>query len=215
MKLLLSLLIMSSTVYGNLFWSKKSEVEPQALPEITTVTVDGEGVLHLLWRDIKHQNSKGLKVVNGVLEAHLKNNEELYIHLKSFQSISVRGNATVRSEEQFHIPDFSVSASGNGKLFLAIKGKFVNVLVQDQAEVLLSGITDEQHAIVQNHGQYEAGSLFTKIATVTVNGNGKAMVNVSRELTANITGDGLLQYGGDPGIVNKNIQEAGKLKPFY
>lgn len=215
MRLILFLLTVLGSLPGNLFRSEKSTVEPSVMPEYSLVSVSGNGRLHFIPIDIETLTSKDIKVENGILKVNLKDNEDLYLHLPKLPSLVVQGNVTVRSDYQFTINDLTVTASGHSKLFLPIKGKFVNVLVQDYAEVLLSGVVEEQHAIIQNNGLYEGASLFTQIATVTVNGHAHGMVNVMKELTANVAGEGYLQYGGDPGIVHKNVQEAGRLKPFH
>ncbi len=208
------LLAMSGMLHANLFRSEKSQVEPSPLPEYSSISVSGTGTLYFILTDLAPV-SKDIKVENGVLTVNLKEHEILYLHIQKLPAIIVQGDAIVKSDHQFNIEDLTVNASGNGKLFIPIKGKFVNVLVQDGAEVLLSGVVDEQHAIIQNKGLYEAASLFSQIATVTVNGQAHAMVNVMKELTANVSGDGYLQYGGDPGTVNKNVREAGRLKPLF
>lgn len=212
-KIILVLMVLSSSLQGNSFWNKKSDVQPVP-PEYVSISVSGNGTLHLVHSSEK-PILKNMRVENGALIVELKNGEQAYLHLKSLSPISVRGDATVKSDDQFDIQDFTVIASENGKLFLALKGKFVNVLLQDSAEVLLSGVVGEQNAVVQGNSQYEAASLFTQTATVNVSGHGKAMVNVVKELTADVSDDGLLMYGGDPESVKKSVQGKGIFKPLY
>ena len=202
-----------SSLYGNSFWNKKSEVQP-APPEYVSISVSGDGTLHLV-HSSEEPVLKNMRVDNGALIVELKNGEQAYLHLKSLSPIKVQGNATVKSEDQFDIQDFSVNAGGNGKVFLAVKGKFVNVLLQDSAEVLLSGVVEGEHAIVQGNARYEAASLITQTATVSVSGRGKAMVNVVKSLTADVSDNGLLMYGGEPESVKKSVQGKGVLKPLY
>lgn len=208
----LVLLSINSVTYGNLFWNKKSAAEPAAETEILSVAVEGDGMLYLTHIASQETLSSDMKVENGVMKVHLKGGEKSSLYLKNLNSIQVNGNAVVKSDRQFNSQDFTINAGDDAKLFLPIEGKFVNVLVQDRAQVLLSGVVDEQHVIVQNKGIYEAVSLFTNIATVTVNGHGQAMVNVGTKLIADVSDDGLLRYGGDPSILKKNIQGAGKVE---
>lgn len=208
-------MILNSVSYGNIFWNSESVVEPNALPTFTTIALDGKGTLHLVKSDTAQTASKEMKVENGTLTLHLENGEELYLHLKTLESINVKGDAFIRSNEEFDINEFTLNAGGNANVFLAIKGKFANVLVQGKASVLLSGVVDEQHAIVQNEGNYQGASLFTKVATVTVNGNATALVNVGDELTANASGNGVLRYGGDPETLKKNAEDSAKIERIY
>ncbi len=74
----------------------------------------------------------------------------------------------------------------------------------------MDGKADEQEINILGSGTYQAQNLRSKESTIDVAGAGSAVVNVSEELDAEISGVGSVEYIGDP-TVKQDVNGAGQV----
>ena len=82
----------------------------------------------------------------------------------------------------------------------SIKTDSLAVTISGAGNVRMDGKSDEQEINISGSGIYQAKDLQSKEVKIDVAGAGSAIVNVSEELDAEISGVGSVEYIGDPTI---------------
>ncbi len=67
---------------------------------------------------------------------------------------------------------------------------------------------------ISGAGNYEAEDLESKEVKIDVGGAGSAIVNVSDELDAKVSGSGSVKYMGDPTTVKQDVSGAGRVSKY-
>ena len=86
----------------------------------------------------------------------------------------------------------------------------LNATASGTGDIRVAGKVDSQDVTVLGAGSYKAGDLQSKQAKINISGAGNAIVNVSDELDAAISGAGSVEYIGNP-TVNRNITGFGSV----
>lgn len=76
----------------------------------------------------------------------------------------------------------------------------LRVTISGAGKVTAAGTATTQDIILDGAGEYRAGDLASQHATVAVRGVGKTTVRVSDDLTARVSGAGIVQYIGVPSV---------------
>jgi len=87
------------------------------------------------------------------------------------------------------------------------------VTITGAGAVKAAGETESQDVRISGVGSYQAGDLESKVAKINITGAGSAIVNVSEELDATVSGTGSVQYIGDP-TVNQNVSGLGRVSKY-
>ena len=85
------------------------------------------------------------------------------------------------------------------------------VILSGAGNVKISGEADSQEINIAGSGSYQAEDLESKEVNVDVGGSGSAIVNVSDELDAKVSGIGSVEYIGDP-TVNQDVSGIGAVR---
>ncbi|KAM3093844.1 GIN domain-containing protein [Phormidesmis sp. 146-12] len=81
-----------------------------------------------------------------------------------------------------------------------IQGKRLTVVMDGVGEVTISGSADTLDLSLSGVGSYQGEAFQTKQATVRNSGVGSAVVNVSEQLNADLSGVGSIEYVGSPQV---------------
>ena len=92
----------------------------------------------------------------------------------------------------------------------SIKTDSLEVTISGAGNVRMDGKSDEQEINISGSGIYQAKDLQSKEVKINVAGAGSAIVNVSEELDAEISGVGSVEYIGDP-TVKQDVNGAGQV----
>jgi hypothetical protein len=87
------------------------------------------------------------------------------------------------------------------------------VTISGAGAVNAAGEAESQDVNILGVGSYQAGDLESKVAKVNITGAGSAVVNVSDELYATVSGTGSVQYKGDP-TVHQNVSGIGRVSKY-
>jgi hypothetical protein len=87
----------------------------------------------------------------------------------------------------------------------------LDVTLAGVGDVTIAGQVDEQTIMIAGVGDYEAGDLASREATVTISSSSSATVRVSDRLVVTITGNGSVYYIGDP-VVESTITGTGRVE---
>ena len=102
-----------------------------------------------------------------------------------------------------------VSGSGNVEAE-GIDTDRLAVTISGAGDVKISGKADKQEINISGFGNYQAKDLESKEVKVNILGSGSAIVNVSEQLDAKISGSGSVEYIGNP-TVKQDVSGAGRV----
>nr|WP_255603385.1 DUF2807 domain-containing protein [Oscillochloris sp. ZM17-4] len=96
----------------------------------------------------------------------------------------------------------SIVAGGAGGISASgISGDSLSVSVLGANTVTVAGTVREQTVTLSGAGSYDGSSLESQRATVTIDGFADAVVRVEEQLRATISGNGSVEYFGDPRVI--------------
>ncbi|NTW97220.1 MAG: DUF2807 domain-containing protein [Oscillochloris sp.] len=121
-------------------------------------------------------------------------------------------NPTYGIQMQLRVRELrSVVAGGAGNISVSgLSGDTVSVSVSGANSVTVAGSVREQTVTLSASGAYDASALESQLATVTIDGFASAVVRVEEELKANISGNGSVEYFGNPRVID-NITGLGQV----
>ncbi len=88
----------------------------------------------------------------------------------------------------------------------------LTVTISGAGAVNAAGEAESQDVYISGVGSYQAGELESRVAKVNIVGAGSAIVNVSDEFDATVSGTGSVQYTGD--TVNQNVSGDGRVSKY-
>ena len=135
----------------------------------------------------------------------------IIVHVKTLDKLALTGNV------QVSLPKLSTSAlriGASGGATLVVDDLQASTLRVDGSGALkadIAGRVDDQQVFISGAGTYRAERLRATNAAVTVSGVGNVVVNVERKLRATISGAGLIEYVGDPEVI-ENVNGIGRVR---
>ncbi|NTV63850.1 MAG: DUF2807 domain-containing protein [Oscillochloris sp.] len=97
----------------------------------------------------------------------------------------------------------SIVAGGAGDIHVSgLNGDTISISVIGANSVVLEGRVREQTVTLSGAGNYDAHDLASQWATITIDGFANAVVRVEEQLRANISGNGTVEYFGNPRVID-------------
>jgi len=142
---------------------------------------------------------------------HLKAKINYYLNIKTLNSITANGLTNVFIPSGIQTNTLKLSINGLGaEADININVKQLILKVESGAKVLASGIANTQIININGAGEFDGTKLVGDTGTIEINGSSVAKTNIAGNLTANVSGDGVVQYCGKPNIT-QNIDDNGKV----
>ncbi len=157
-------------------------------------------------------------VQNGTLiirpDQSFRTREEIVYSLtvEDLTGIELSGAGQVQMR-QLETSDFTLSISGSGSVVIEdLTAETLDVEATGNASITLGGTVDSQKVSFGQAGTYDAANLESRVATVSVDGAAKAIVNVSEKLDASASGASSIAYYGDPAL-SESTSGVGSVAP--
>jgi hypothetical protein len=133
------------------------------------------------------------------------------LHLRTLDTLALGGNVKI-SIPKLATQTLRIGASGGASLTIDdLQATTLRVEGSGALKAELGGRVDEQLVSISGAGSYRAERLRATNATVAVSGVGNVVVNVERRLRASISGAGLIEYLGDPQVV-EHVSGIGRVR---
>lgn len=137
------------------------------------------------------------------------------IYSSSLSRVENDGGGVFESHESVKAPELYLGISGSGQIKMDLID--CNILKAKVAagdgDMLLKGVADHADYSILGGGEIRAHGVKSDDANCVITGNGNIGCNVSKKLTATITGAGNVYYEGNPEISKKGIGK-GKVLPI-
>ena len=152
-----------------------------------SLTVEAEdNILSLLTTEVKDG-----RLILGANQSILPTRDIVYtVTVINLEAVTVSGSGSVAAVD-VAANGFEVDISGSGT-------------------VTPEGVSERLDVSISGSGAFEGGALVAATGTVSVSGSGEALVNVTDDLDADVSGSGTVGYIGDP-TVSTSISGSGEV----
>ena len=147
-------------------------------------------------------------------EYNLKPTESVIIEIyyEDLEKIVSTGASSIEHKAELKSDDLDISMSGAGSIKLNLDVDELDINISGAGLIELKGNVYSQVIHMSGAGALEAEDLESRYTEVSISGVGNAKVNAKKELVANISGMGNIEYFGEPDEIVQNISGLGKVK---
>jgi len=137
---------------------------------------------------------------------------KIHLTVTELKKIDVSGAVDIRTENKLTVPDLSIDASGaaDAKMDLAVQK--LKIDCSGGSKLKFSGTAGEVRLDASGAVDLFAYDLVAESVYLEISGAGKAEINVTKILDAEISGAGSVRYKGSPEKVMENVSGAGSIK---
>jgi hypothetical protein len=160
-----------------------------------------------------------IKTRNNVLSIGTKNGHSysftqwiVDVYAPTLTGIALSGSGSFESADTITVSTFASTVSGSGKINGIIECEAFSADISGSGKITVSGNSKDSDITISGSGDINADTFSVKNAHVRVTGSGKANINVTDYLKANITGSGAINYRGNPQKIESNITGSGKIR---
>jgi hypothetical protein len=179
--------------------SVKIEADDNLIPQIRTEVRSGTLVIEnreTNW-DVRVDPSSPVKIT---------------ITVKDLQAIDFPSAGSLKVNN-LQVDKLRLVLSGAGDVdLIGLKAGSIDSTLSGAGDIKAAGTVSEMRVEISGFGSFKAADLQAATATVKISGAGDAVVRVSKELHAIITGAGSIDYYGSPSV-DQEISGAGSVKP--
>jgi hypothetical protein len=136
----------------------------------------------------------------------------VYITFKDLKKAELSGAVDIFTESKVNLDEFSLHTSGASDTKMDLTARKLVLDCSGASKLKLSGSATDVSADVSGACDIFAFDLLAENFTLDLSGAGKAQINVSKKISAEISGAGNVRYKGSPSIVNQSVSGAGSIK---
>ncbi len=161
---------------------------------------------------IKSEVESGKLVIHS--EGNLHPTKDIILHLSSpaYRSIEIAGSSQVHATTPISSNDLSLAIHGSGVYDMEVHVGKLHSDIAGSGKFLLHGSASSHIIDVAGSGDIHADSLQTESTKVDISGSGKAVLQVSRELDATVSGSGHVRYKGSVSQLHTSIAGSGSVE---
>jgi hypothetical protein len=172
--------------------SLQVESDRQMLPNISTV-MNGDTL------ELGMSRSWSERIANSFTLRHVT----YHLMVKNLESIDLKG---ISNLEVSGLQSKSLEVSTRGHISVKMEDLKVRKLVCKlhwATNALVSGEVVQQEVVLTGSSKYRAANLISQQGSFNLSDTAKAEVNVEKKVVVETSGEGFLQYKGDPKVINK------------
>ncbi|QCW99700.1 DUF2807 domain-containing protein [Aggregatimonas sangjinii] len=125
--------------------------------------------------------------------------------------VDANEGAKITSEDDLESKYLTVRSQEGGKIIIGVNARNLDSKAVTGGEITISGSAENQDVNIRSGGQYNAEKLSSNQTDVTILAGGKAMVNVSDFVDANVTAGGTIEIYGNPETVKEDKTLGGSI----
>ncbi len=182
--------------------------EERSVAPFTAIDISGLGKVEVKQGDVERLLVETDDNLQAIIRSEVRG-DTLYLGFKPNVSAHTATRLvytiTVRDLEQITLSgDATINAHD-------LRGDELAVVNSGLGSITVDGAVEEQRVTLSGTGTYDASSLASERADITITGQGEAIVRVRERLDANLAGRGGIEYIGDP-QVHKTISGLGEIR---
>ncbi len=136
---------------------------------------------------------------------------DFYVTVTNLNMVRLLGSGDIQISP-LTTNDLDVQIAGSGDMNIEqLNADRFTVEIPGSGRIQVAGEVNDQTITILGSGNYEAGSLKSANAVISIAGSANVNVDVSDSLTVNIAGNGTVRYSGNPDV-KKTILGSGDIK---
>jgi hypothetical protein len=174
-----------------------------------TLTIEAEdNLLPLLTSEV----SDGRLILGTTREVAPTRVIRYTVTAETLDSIEISGSGTV-TIDGLSTSSLDTDISGSGAMNLtALELDAFTASISGSGKIEAAGSTGQLDIEISGSGAFEGEGLEATTGEVSIPGSGAAVVNVTDDLTADVSGSGSISYLGNP-VVESNVSGSGSIRP--
>jgi len=171
------------------------EADENLLPLIRTRVVDGVLVIDTKDKPIGHATAM-----------------KVYITFKDLSKIEISGAVDIETQSKLTLNDLFINTSGasDGKMEMAVQK--LKIESSGASKIRLTGMAVDVQMDLSGASDIFAFDFPAETYSLDISGAGKAEINVTKKLEADISGAGTIRYKGSPTTVDQQVSGAGSIR---
>lgn len=135
-----------------------------------------------------------------------------YITFKNLSKIDVSGAVDIVTENRINVPELSIDASGASDSKIEMGVQRLKLDCSGASKMKFSGFAKVVNMDLSGASDIFGYDLLAEDYEIDISGAGNAQINVSKRLSAEISGAGSVKYKGSPTEINQEVSGAGSIK---
>jgi len=137
--------------------------------------------------------------------------DDILVTAGTLTRIDISGAGKLETEGTFKASEMDLRVTGAGMIEMDLVATNVNCVISGSGKIELEGSAEEMKVDISGAGKIDAENFKVKTCTANISGSGKCLVDVTDELTSNISGSGSVYYITKPTILNNNVSGVGRV----
>lgn len=125
------------------------------------------------------------------------------------RKIKIAGNIEMSTPRELKLDGLILDVSGASEVSLDVRAIQVNIRLNGECEVKLSGKTQHMLLTMEGASELNAGTFEVSDLTVKMSGEAEALVNVKKEMRAVVKEQAQLTYKGEPKLETEGSTKEG------
>jgi lipopolysaccharide export system protein LptA len=176
---------------------EEAKIEVKNLDLKDVITEVKNNTLYIYQKDKKYSDNSTLNI---------------YISYQKLEGIYIGGVIDLLTNSVILSDKLELKCSGVGKVVMKIDTKELFVSSSGSGKLAVSGKTNYQSIEISGSGKFKGYELQSNTSKVNISGVGDVELNVTQELSANISGMGNITYKGNPPIKKINNNNHGSIR---
>jgi hypothetical protein len=135
-----------------------------------------------------------------------------YITVKELKDIDVSGAVDIESEGRLNLQELSIDASGASDSKLDLQVQKLTLDCSGASKMKFAGSANIFEMELSGASDIFAFDLVSESCDIEISGAGNAQINVSKRLSAEVSGAGTIRYKGSPTEIDQEVSGAGSIK---
>lgn len=148
---------------------------------------------------------------DGWININASESDEIIITCPSVEKIVISGSGKVETDGVIKADDLELVVSGIGKIELNLEANRVQCDISGAGKIELVGKANDLEVNISGAGKVEGGQFKVKNCEANISGSGKCMIDVTDNLTSNISGTGSVFYVNPPANIKSNNSGVAKV----
>jgi len=135
-----------------------------------------------------------------------------YITVKDLKRLDVSGAVDIQTDGRITVPELYIDASGASDSKMEIVVQKLKLDCSGASKMKFSGSATDVKMDLSGASDLFAYDMLAESYDLEISGAGNAQINVSRRISAEISGAGSVKYKGSPTEVDQSVSGAGTIK---
>jgi len=136
----------------------------------------------------------------------------VYVTVKDLNMIDVSGAVDIHTDGRLNVPELSIDASGASDSKLELGVQKLKLDCSGASKMRFSGFATNLEMDLSGASDIFGYDLLTENCSIEISGAGNAQLNVSKIISAEISGAGSVKYKGSPSEIDQSVSGAGSIR---